>query len=262
MKAPIILPLLKQISSLDEDEALSACTERLKSKIQTSIFTPNSEIVYRAARSTKLKHLLLSADILFPDGSGVYMAMKALGSSSGQRTSGIALAEKLLTISAQKGYRIFLLGAHSEIVQKAAEKLGAEYQGINICGYHHGYFDKDGKENEKVIEMINSSMADILFVCLGFPTQEKWISDNLSKLNTVSLAIGLGGSLDVWSGSVKRAPSTMSRLGREWLWRTVSDPKRLPRTLNIAFFSFFTLKELLFYSKKQYKCYEIDNFSK
>ena len=262
MRESVILPLLKNISPMGYSEMLSRCSSRIETKEQTSVFTPNSEMLYRAASSRKLQKLLLSADILFPDGAGVYIAMKALGISPSGRTAGIEFAELLMKRSSECGYKIFLLGARPGVAAKAAIRLRRKYQGLNICGYHHGYFQKNGDENAKVIEMINRSGADILFVCLGFPDQEKWIAKNLSKLKSVTLAIGLGGSLDVWSGSVRRAPYSVRHIGLEWLWRSLSDPKRLPRIKNLVGFSFFTLKEVLLNPKKQYKCYEFDNFLK
>lgn len=257
-----IISLLKNISPSGYSEAISQYSRRLKTKSKTAVFTPNSEMLYRASRSPELYDLLLSADILFSDGIGVYMARRAIGISHCERTAGIELAELLMKKASECGYKIFLLGAKPGVAKKAAVRLRGKYHRIDICGHYHGYFNKSGKENAKVVEMINSSKADILFVCLGFPEQEKWIVNNLPNLKTVSLAIGLGGSLDVWSGTVDRAPSTISRLGLEWLWRTISDPKRLPRVKNLVGFSFFTLKDLLLSPKKQYKCYEIDNFLK
>lgn len=262
MRGPVVLPLLENLSSMEYSEMLSKCTDRIDRKAKTSVFTPNSEMIYMASRSRKLRDLILSADILFPDGVGVYMAMKALRRSACVKTAGIDLAELLIKESAKRGYKIFLLGARPGIAEKASEKLRLKYPELNICGYHHGYFKKSGNENIKILKSINRSGADILFVCLGFPEQERWIASNLKNLKTVSLAIGLGGSFDVWSGAVKRAPSAVSHMGFEWLWRALSDPKRLPRTKNLVGFSFFTLKEMLFNPKKQYKCYEIDNFLK
>jgi N-acetylglucosaminyldiphosphoundecaprenol N-acetyl-beta-D-mannosaminyltransferase len=262
MKEALIFPLLKNISPVGYSEMLSICTNRIEAKKQTSVFTPNSEMLYSAARSRSIQDLLLSADILLPDGVGVYMAMKGLGTVPSERTAGIEFAELLMKRASKHGYRVFLLCAKPGIAQQAAEKLRFKFRGLNICGHHHGYFKKSGNENAKVIEMINRSNADILFVCLGFPDQEKWIAKNLSKLKSVTLAIGLGGSLDVWSGAVRRSPSSIRRIGLEWLWRSLSDPKRLPRIKNLVGFSFFTLKELLFNPQKQYKCYEIDNFLK
>ena len=201
------------------------CLERIKSGIPTAVFTPNSEIIYRASRSKELCELLYSADLLFPDGIGSYIGMKILKIPYAKRTSGIDLAEIILCKCAVLGYKIFLLGGKEGISAKASKNLQSKYKGLIVCGNHHGYFEND----KDVINKINSSGADVLFVCLGFPKQEEWIRKNLKLIPSVKLAIGLGGSLDVWSGNIKRAPSPISSIGLEWLWRICKDPKRIKR---------------------------------
>ena len=136
--------------------------------------------------------------------------------------------------------------------------MRSRYSGLDVCGNLHGYFRAD----REAIEKINLAAPDILFVCLGFPKQEKWISENLCALHTVKLAIGLGGSFDVWAGNVKRAPRLIGKLGFEWLWRLFYDPKKLSRVPILFNFSFLILKEALFNRDFFNKCYEIDNFLK
>lgn len=262
MNKASLTPLLKNISTLGYSETVKKCLERIDSQKKTAIFTPNSEMLCHAVSSKELRELLLSADILFPDGIGAHMSMKALGFSPVERTAGIELGERLLNESAKRGYKVFLLGAERGIAEKAAKSLCIKYRGLNICGCHHGYFNKSGKENDRVIQKINRSGADIVFVCFGFPAQEDWIKENMSRLYSARLCIGLGGSLDVWSGNVRRAPSTIVNMGLEWLWRTVKDPKRLARLPSLLVFSLFTLKEYVSKHQKRYKCYEIDNFLK
>ncbi len=240
------------------DGASAFCLDRMKKDKQTAVFTPNSEIIYKASKSNELFETLRSAQLLFPDGIGSYVGMKLLSLPVKNRTTGIDLAEIILSECAKCGYSIFLLGGKEGVALKAAIKLKNKYQGLNICGYHHGYFDSD----KKIINKINSSGADILFVCLGFPKQEKWIAKNLHSLPSVKLAMGLGGSLDVWSGNVRRAPHFISAAGFEWLWRTCKDPKRVKRIGFLVVFSILLLKETVFKPKKFGKCYEIDNFLK
>ena len=110
--------------------------------------------------------------------------------------------------------------------------------------------------------MINRSGADILLVCFGFPDQEKWIYENMPFLSNVKLAIGLGGSLDVWSGVVRRAPEFVSKSGLEWLWRICCDPKRVKRVGFLVGFTLLVLKEAFLKTQDFGKCYEIDNFLK
>ena len=260
--ASSVTQILKSLYSGGYGGAMSLCVKRIEQGLKTAVFTPNSEMIYRATRSKELLRVLNSADILFPDGIGSYIGMKIVGNLTRKRTTGIDLAEMILKDASRQGYKVFLLGAKDGIASKATEKLKLKHKGLNICGHHHGYFDKCGKENDEIIKKINSSGADILFVCFGFPEQEKWIFKNLSSLSNVKLAIGLGGSLDVWSESVKRAPVFISKLGFEWLWRTLKDPKRIKRVGFLFAFSTLLLKESLCKSKKFGKCYEIDNFLK
>ena len=254
--------ILKNISPLGYSEAVSVCIKRMEKHKKTAVFTPNSEMLYHAIKSEKQMKLLLSADILFPDGVGIYTSMKALGFSPKEKTVGIELGEKLLCEAARHGYRVFLLGAKNGVAEKAAMKLRSKHKGLNICGCHHGYFEKHGKENDAVIERINRSEADIVFVCFGFPAQESWIKENLPRLSSAKLCIGLGGSIDVWSENIKRAPAPIVKMGLEWLWRTAKDPKRIKRLPSLLFFSLFALKEYIAKRSKQYNCYEIDNFLK
>ena len=254
--------ILKSLYTGRYDGALALCSERIEQNKKTAIFTPNSEMIYRAARSKSLFDLLSSADLLFPDGIGSHIGMKLFGNPSFEKTTGIDLAERIMKKAECEGYKLFLLGAKDTIASKATKILKSKHKKLDICGYHHGYFDKNGQENQEVIEKINSSGADILFVCLGFPEQEKWISSNLSSLSTVKLAIGLGGSIDVWSGNTKRAPNFISKIGLEWLWRIAKEPKRLKRVVFLVGFILLVLKECLLKTKKFGKCYEIDNFLK
>ena len=236
------------------EKAIKLCLEGN----QASVFTPNSEMIYKANKDDSLWSLLRSADILFPDGMGSYLGMKLLHIPVKCRTTGIDLAENILSECARRGYRVFLLGGKERVAEKAAKNLTKKYAGLNICGYHHGYFDDD----QNVVEKISLSKPDVLFVCLGFPKQEEWINKNLKRLTSVRLAMGLGGSLDVWSGKVRRAPHFVSSVGLEWLWRMCNDPKRVKRVCFLFDFSILVLKEVLIKSKKLGNCYEIDNFSK
>ena len=254
--------ILKSLYPSGYDEALSTICKKIDKGEKTAVFTPNSEMIYRSAKSKDLFNLLNSADILLPDGIGSYLGMKLLGNPAFERTTGIDLAERIIKKAESDGYAVFLLGAKDTVASKASKILRSKHEGLDICGYHHGYFDKSGQENKEVIKKINSSCADILFVCFGFPEQEKWIASNLSSLSTVKLAIGLGGSLDVWSGCTKRAPDLVSKIGLEWLWRVTKEPGRLKRVIFLVGFALLVLKEYLLKTQNFGKCYEIDNFSK
>lgn len=211
------------------DLAIELCLRRTTEGKQTKIFTPNAEMLAAVAKDKSSFHLLKSADIPFPDGIGVYLGARLLAHYPVERTNGIDFAERLMQVAANKKMSVFLLGAKPGIVETAAKKLRKRFPGLRVVGTHHGYFEKHGEENNAVIEKINSSGAEILFVCFGFPEQEMWISKNLPKLQSVKIAAGLGGSLDVWSGNVPRAPQALRNIGLEWLWRIAREPSRLSR---------------------------------
>ena len=136
-------------------------------------------------------------------------------------------SEALLERAAMRGVRVFLLGGGDGVARRAGERLTERYPGLCVCGTEGGYFNRDGEENRRVLERIRESGAEILYVCMGFPVQEEWIVQNSEALGGVRVVAALGGSLDVWSGRIRRAPQIFSRLGLEWAWRMAREPRRL-----------------------------------
>ena len=139
--------------------------------------------------------------------------------------------------ASKRGDRVFLLGGKDGVAPLAASHLQEKYPSLRICGSYWGYFEKDGEENRRVLGMIRACRPDILLVCFGFPMQELWIRENLPMLPSVRVAVGLGGSLDVWAGKVRRAPTVLQAHGLEWAWRMAAEPRRmkqLPQMLRFA----------------------------
>lgn len=215
----------------------------LESESQNKIFTPNTEMLLAAAKNESIADMLNSARLLIPDGTGVMLASRILGSPISERASGIDIGYEILNLAAKTRRSVFLLGGKEGVAQRAAEKLKSALPSLNVCGAHHGYFEKSGVENAAVIDEIRRAAPDILFVCFGFPTQERWICENLTALPSVRVAMGLGGSLDVWAGDKKRAPNIIQKLGFEWLWRALPEPKRLKILLAIPEFLYRSTKE-------------------
>ena len=151
-----------------------------------------------------------------------------------ERVSGFDLANELLKASAPLKKSVYLFGSKPGVAEKAAEKIVSLYPGIEIAGVADGYFDAE--KEAKIIDDINEKSPDILFVCLGFPKQEFWI-DAHSDLNA-KIAMGLGGSLDVFAGTVKRAPKFFQKFGIEWLYRLIKQPSRFMRMLALPIFGF------------------------
>ena len=217
---------------------------------QTALYTPNSEIVQSCIDSPELYEVINSGELIIPDGIGVVKAGRILGTPFVHgKVAGIEVGEELLKRVSGTNHRVFFLGGKPGIAELAIDSLRAKYGDITFVGCADGYFDKLGAENDEVINMINNSEADILYVCLGAPTQEKWIYNNRSKLINVKLMLALGGSLDGYAGVVKRAPKIFIKLGLEWFYRLICDPKRIGRMMKLPKFYFGTWKYKL--SKKK-----------
>ncbi len=195
------------------------------------IATPNPEIVTLAQRDGEFAALLDKAALVIPDGIGVVYAAKILGRPLKGRVPGIELAGALMERMAQSGHRLFLLGAKPGVAEEAGRRLMAQYPGLTVCGTHDGYF----KEDAPVAEAIRQSGADAVFVCLGAPKQEKWIAQ-WGPATGARLMAGLGGSLDVFAGQVKRAPAAFRKLGLEWFYRLCCQPSRLGRMAKLPLF--------------------------
>lgn len=211
--------------SLDSALAIARCA--LEKNRVISFFTPNIEMISAVQDDGAKKRILNSASVAIPDGIGVKMLSCILGRHINNSLAGIELGEGLLGMAAKLGARVFLLGAREGIASLAAEKLQKRYRGLKVCGTHSGYFSPDNAG--RVCELINSSRADILIVCQGFPSQERFVFEHGGELHSVKIFACLGGSLDVWSGTVKRAPSSFRALHLEWLWRIANEPKRIRR---------------------------------
>lgn len=230
------------VDTFDMCGATNFLVQALEKDTLTKVYTPNSEIILHAYKNEDYKEVLNRGDLVTADGIGVVYASKILGSSLPERVSGFDLANELLKSCAPMGKTLYLFGSKPGVADAAAEKIVSLYPGIKIVGAADGYFDAE-KEKE-IIADINEKAPDILFVCLGFPKQECWI-DAHSDLN-VKVAMGLGGSLDVFAGTVKRAPKIYQRLGIEWLYRLIKQPSRFVRMLALPKFGL----TVLFHGKK------------
>jgi len=232
-----------QFDSVSLDGAVDILIANLKNGTQAALYTPNSEIVQSCIDSPELYEIINSGDLIIPDGIGVVKAGRILGTPFEYgKVAGIEVGEELIRRVAGTDYKVYFLGGKPGIAETAAKTLCEKYGDISFVGCADGYFNKNGEENDRVIEAINLSGADILFVCLGAPTQEKWIYDNRSRLTSVKLMLALGGSLDGYAGVVKRAPKIFISLGLEWFYRLLCDPKRIGRMMKLPKFYFGTWK--------------------
>lgn len=213
------------------DEALERAKTMLASEGADYVVTPNSEIVYEAMADDELKNLLNGASLVLPDGAGVVLGAKILGTPLKEKVAGVDFADRLLELLAQTGGSVYLLGSKPGVAELAAEKMVQKHPGLTIAGLADGYFKDEGP----VIEKINAAHPDVLFVCLGAPKQERFMAAHRQALN-VRLMAGLGGSLDSFAGTVKRAPQWMINCSLEWLYRLIKEPWRFRRMLRLPKF--------------------------
>lgn len=203
----------------------------------TTVYTPNSEIILHAYKNPDYAEVLNRGGLVTPDGIGVVYASKILGRPLKERVGGFDLANKVLERIAPQSKKLYLFGGKPGVAERAAEKIVSLYPGIEIAGVADGYFDAE--KEKAIIADINEKSPDLLFVCLGFPKQENWI-DAHSDLSA-KVAMGIGGSLDVFAGEVKRAPEFFQKAGLEWLYRLLKQPSRFIRMLALPKFGFTVL---------------------
>lgn len=230
------------VSILDYKKLEKSVEKDIKDNKKSFIVAINPEKILKARKDSNLKELLNSATYQIPDGIGVIYASKIQKGKIKSRVTGIDCMEMLCELSNKKGYKIFMYGAKEKVIIKAKEKLEEKYPKIKIVGTINGY----EPDNEKIIKAINKSKADIIFVAMGSPKQELWITNNMDKL-CVKIYQGVGGSFDVLSGNIKRAPKWIQDNGLEWLYRLVKEPKRIFRQMKL--FKFLLL--MLFKGKSE-----------
>lgn len=195
------------------------------------VVTPNPEIVMLAKENPALKEALAGADIVLPDGAGIIKGAAILGRPMKEKVPGIDFACGVMARLAERGGSVYLFGAKPGVAEAAAETLRTKFPGLVISGTSDGYFSDDGP----IIEKIKDAAPDFLLVCLGAPKQELWMAKMSGKL-PVGLMVGLGGSLDVFAGTVKRAPEAWQKLDLEWLYRLIKEPRRIGRMMKLPLF--------------------------
>lgn len=198
------------------------------------IITADSLALARADKDPNFKSILDSAELVVPDGAGIVWAADFIATPLPSRVPGVALVGQICEKSKESNYNIFFIGSKPGIAEKAAEVL-KEKTGANIVGVEHGYFAKDSDEEKQMLEKIRDSKANIVFVALGVPRQEDFITKLRGYCSHI-VAIGVGGSFDVISGTLPRAPQWMQRFGMEWLFRLWLEPKRITRMIDIPVF--------------------------
>lgn len=213
------------------DEAVEKAINSLNEDKPFVIATPNPEIVDVARKDKEYKDILNSCDIVTPDGIGIVYASKILKGNIKERAAGFDIVCGIISEINRKNGSVFLFGSKPGVAESAAENLKEKYPDLEIKGCRNGYF----KDDSEIIKAIQDSSPDLLLVCLGAPKQEKWIFKNKDILNA-KILVGAGGTLDVLAGNVKRAPDLFIKLGLEWFYRLIKEPKRIGRMMKLPLF--------------------------
>ena len=221
------------IDCVTMDETVEMLGEFLSGSEPRFILTADSNAIINAETDDRYKRLFKEADLITPDSQGVVWALQRYGATIQSRVSGVDIVERLFALSAQKGYRIFLLGAGPEVAAKAAENLVAKYPGAVVAGTRDGFFKPS--EDQVIASQIAETSPDILLVAMGMPRQELFILETQDIIRA-KVAVGIGGSLDVHSGTVKRAPKLIQKVKLEWLWRLILNPKKIDKVKNLPRF--------------------------
>lgn len=212
------------INALTMDEVLAAVDEAIAARRRLLIGVLNVAKVVNMERDPVLRSSVLEADLVVADGMGVVWASRLLGQALPERVAGIDLMDRMLARSAERGYRVYCLGATAEVLAAAVERMRADHPGAQIVGQRDGYFGEN--EAEAVAEAIREARADILLVGMTSPKKERFLA-RWSETMQVPVCHGVGGSFDVAAGKVKRAPAIWQKLGMEWLYRVVQEPGRM-----------------------------------
>lgn len=226
----------------DMEQSLSAIRRFIEEGTPHHVVTANAEMVYAALGDESLREVINRAHLVTLDGAGVVWAARFLGYEAKERVTGIDLTLALAALAAKEEWRLFLLGAKPGVAEEAARRLIERFPGLKIVGTHHGYFRPE--ETEQVLARVRQARPHLLFVALGVPYQERWINRNLNHLE-VPVSLGIGGSLDVISGRVARAPRAIIRLNLEWLYRLAKEPWRWRRQLALPRFVLAVFRQKL-----------------
>ena len=237
------LPILGlPVHPVSTDDALRFFEDAIaaESRVPHHVVTADASMVVLARRDPELRAIIVGADLVTPDGAGILWASRLLHTPITQKVSGVDLVAHACRLSAERGWRLFFLGAAPGVAEEAAERLRARFPGVQIVGTQDGYFPPE--QEASVVTQVQAARPDILFVAFGIPRQEKWITRHKAALG-VPVALGIGGSFDVHSGRVQRAPVWMQEHGMEWLHRLAANPKKIGKVLTLPKFVLLALRQ-------------------
>jgi N-acetylglucosaminyldiphosphoundecaprenol N-acetyl-beta-D-mannosaminyltransferase len=241
------------VDPVTRDEAIRRVADFLKyGNRPHAVFASNPEKNFSVPKDPELYKVFSEADLLIPDGIGMVLAARILHNAVLERVPGSEFIFDICSLAEKEGYRIFIYGAGEDINQKSAEVLAVRYPRLTVAGRSNGYVSQ--AEMSELIKKINDSRAEILFIALGSPKQEKWFAEHKNSLEHVRVVQGIGGTLDTIGGTVKRAPEFWRRYWAEWLYRLLSDPGRIKRQKCLPVFALRVFSEKI---KKVSECQSV-----
>lgn len=231
-----------KVHRLRMSEAVSAIERFIGEPRAHHVVTADASMIVLAHRDPELARVIEEADLVTADGFGLIWASGLLGRPIRHKVSGVDLVAELCQASVKKGHRLYFLGAAPGVAQAAAARLQKRYPGVNIVGTRHGFFTHS--EEASVVDEISSASPDVVLVAFGIPKQEQFIARNREKLG-VRVLIGVGGSFDVYSGKVQRAPVWVQRSGWEWLFRLSQNPRKIGKVMTLPRFVLLAIRARL-----------------
>jgi N-acetylglucosaminyldiphosphoundecaprenol N-acetyl-beta-D-mannosaminyltransferase len=237
---PCVTVLGVKINKLDMQTAIDCIRNWIKEGGHHYIVTADSYGVALSRSDKEFKEIIDNADLVTPDSTGILLGAKVMGTPLPNRVTGCDLSKELCKAAAEDGFSIYLFGAKPGVAEQAAHNLCELFPTLKIAGTRDGYF-KDS-ENDEIVSKIKESGAKVILVAFGIPKQEKWIRNYLEKTGA-NVAIGVGGTFDVFSGNIKRAPEWMQKHGLEWLFRLIQDGSKISKVAFIPKFLLMVLKD-------------------
>ena len=222
-----------KVAAVTMQQAVEFVLNLVAEKKNSIVATANAEMLMMSTEDAELKNILNTAELVVPDGAGTVWAANHLGYKMPERVAGYDLVQELMKVAPTKSLKFFLFGSAPGVAEKAKAKAEELYAGIKIVGVRNGYFKPE--DEQEIISQIKHSEPDILLAALGVPKQEKWLFKYKEILN-VPVSIGVGGTLDVMAGNVKRAPLWMQKAKLEWLFRAMLQPSRAGRLIALPKF--------------------------
>lgn len=203
-----------------KEEALDFVVTAMQEKRGMQVVTINPEMITGADKTPELADILRNAELVIPDSVGIMLAIKSLGLLDAEKIPGVEFAADLLTICAEKGFKVGFFGGAPDVIENL------NFPGANVVFAQDGYFKPEDEEN--IIKNLQQTEPQLLLVGLGCPKQEYFINKYKNILNK-TVMIGVGGSFDVWTKKVKRAPIIFQNFGLEWFYRLITQPERFNR---------------------------------